>query len=92
MAHKRTKPIHWVCEAAEVVGFDLFKGGMARREMHIRGGCEYCIGEAINTGRAFIVRRVEKPVPPYTHLVTWPGTGLFLCRLTEGAQRDLSSK
>lgn len=91
MAKRAAKKTYWVCHAAEVVGIDLHKCTLVRRELHVRGGCEYEIGEAVNTGRAFILRRVAKPTPPYTHLVSWPGTGLFLCRLVEGKQQTLAA-
>jgi len=83
MSKKNRQPLNIRCCEAELIGVDLWKGGIARRNLVLEDSCTIEISNAINSGRAFILRRCEKPVPPYTHLVSWPGTGLLLCRLEE---------
>lgn len=81
MAKKSTARTAWYCVRAELVGIDLGKGRLCRPGLTIAPSTEYHIGNAINTGRAFIIRRTKVDVKPFTHLVSWPGMGLFLCHL-----------
>jgi hypothetical protein len=80
---RKGKPLAVRCLEAELTGIDLWLGGLVRRNLVIEDSACPAIEAAINSGRAFILRRCEKPVPPYTHLVSWPGTGLLLCHLEE---------
>lgn len=69
------------CVSAELVGFDLGRGRLSRPGVMVEAGNTQVIADAVDTGRAFVLRRCFKPQPPYTHVVSWPGVGLFLCHL-----------
>ena len=80
---KKKNPERWNVLMAEALGVDLHKGGLVRLDMVLDSlGC-IAIAGAINNGRAFILRRCQRPDLPYTHLVSWPGVALFACQVEQ---------
>lgn len=82
MTTKQATKTHVQCKAAELVGFDVIRGGLLRPGLPIQPHGLTAITAALNNAQATIIRPANTSGNVFTHVVNWPGVGFLLCNIT----------